>query len=371
MKKLNHETIVKIPILGNVIFSSGRTILGVILGLIAGGVLIALYGVNPFTAYGAILRGAFNNMASFTNVLVRVSPLLLGGIGVALGIKAGVWNTGMEGYMYMGGIGAAMVGVIDLGLPPILHILVCLIAGMLVASVWGFIPGYLRAYKGVNEVTCTIMMSYIAVYLCNFVVSASPIADVEAYYPMTIPFADSALMSIFMKGTSLNAGPFIGIALGLVFYFVLKYTPFGFRTRMLGNNPNAAQYAGVNSRKQIVIVMMIGAALGGLSGAIECCGLKRRLYMEFVSNVGYESIAVALVAAGEPIAVIISALFFAVLKVGGATMSVETGIGASMTSVIIALCVLFVVGVGVTDEKRRAKKSKKIADAQQKQEETK
>ena len=125
MKTLNREKIVKIPILGNVIFSSGRTLLGVLLGLVAGGFLIALYGVNPFAAYGAILRGAFSSLASFTNVLVRSSPLLLGGIGVALGIKAGVWNTGMEGYMYMGGIGAAIVGVMDLGLPPIVHILLC------------------------------------------------------------------------------------------------------------------------------------------------------------------------------------------------------------------------------------------------------
>ena len=81
MKTLNREKIVKIPILGNVIFSSGRTLLGVLLGLVAGGFLIALYGVNPFAAYGAILRGAFSSLASFTNVLVRSSPLLLGGIG--------------------------------------------------------------------------------------------------------------------------------------------------------------------------------------------------------------------------------------------------------------------------------------------------
>ncbi len=372
MSSLNKEKIVKIPILGNVIFSSGRTILGVVLGLLAGGFLIALYGVNPLIAYRAILRGAFSNLAAFTNVLVRSSPLLLGGIGVALGIKAGIWNTGIEGYMYLGGIGAAVVAVMDLGLPPFLHILLCFLCGMAFAAAWGFIPGYLRAYRGVNEVTCTIMMSYIAIYLCNYVVSASPIADTAAYFPMTIPFANSALMTIFMRGTSLHAGPFIGIILGLIFHFILKYTPFGFRTRMLGYNPNAAQYAGVNSRKQIVIVMMVGAVLGGLSGAIECCGLKGRLYMEFVSGVGYESVAVALVAGGEPIGVIISALFFSILKVGGATMSIETGIGASMTSVIIALCVLFVVGVGMADEKRRVRKQKKVvAESAEKKEETK
>lgn len=372
MKTEGRKHVVKIPLLGNAIFSSGRTVIGIVMGLFLGGILISLYGVNPFSAYGAILRGSFANLASFTNVLVRSSPLLLGGIGVALGIKAGVWNTGIEGYMYIGGIGAAIVGTMSLGVPPFIHILLCLFVGMALAAVWGFIPGYLRSYKGVNEVTCTIMMNYIAIYLCNYVVSVSPIADTEAFFPMTLPFADSALMTIFMKGTSLHAGPFIGIIIGLLFFFILKYTPFGFRTRMLGYNPNAAQYAGVNSKKQIVIVMIVGAILGGLSGAIECCGLKRRLYMEFVSGVGYESVAVALVAGGNPIGVILSALFFSVLKVGGATMSIETGIGASMTSVIIALCVLCVIGVGVADEKRRVKTVKvSKKNSEDKMEETK
>lgn len=124
---------------------------------------------------------------------------------------------------------------------------------------------------------------------------------------------------------------------------------------MLGANPNAARYAGIDAKKQIMIIIMIGAILGGLSGAVEVMGLKRRVYMEFVTGVGYESVAVALLAGGNPLGVVFSALFFAALKAGGATMSIETGVISSMNSIIIAMCMLFVIGVGVVDSRRFAK----------------
>ena len=360
---MNTKKIIKVPILGEMVMSVSRTLLGVALGLLAGGILILISGVNPFAAYGSMLRGAFGNMYSFSNVLVRVSPLLLGGMGVALGIKAGVWNTGIEGYMYLGAIGAAVVGIPALNLPPVLHVILALLSGMVFAAVWGFIPGYLRAHRGVNEVTCTIMLNYIAIYLTNWLVSPPQfIADAKAFYPMSLPLQESARLPILMKGTSLHPGAFIGLIVCILFFLVLKYTPFGFRTRMLGGNPHAAQYSGVKTRKQIVMVMVIGAMLGGLSGAIEVSGLKSRVYMDFVTGVGYECVAVALLAGGNPLGVIVTAFFFSVLKVGGATMSIDTGISASMTNIIIALCVLFVIGVGVGEarllKKKKANKEK-------------
>lgn len=359
MKELNKTKILSIPIFGDMAVSFGRTVFSIVLGLIASGVLIACSGVNPISAYGSLICGAFGSIQAFSNVLVRASPLLLGGIGVSLGIKAGVWNIGMEGYMYLGTVGAAMVGIFDFGFPPILHILLCFVFAALFSAIWGLIPGYLRAYKGVNEVTSTIMMSYIAIYLTNWVVSSfAMVAEEDAFYPMSKKFASSALLPILLKNSSLHPGPFVAIILCIIFYYILNYTSFGFRTKMLGANPNAARYAGIDAKKQIMIIIMIGAIIGGLSGAIEVMGLKRRVYMEFVTNVGYESVAVALLAGGSPLGVIFSALFFAALKAGGATMSIETGVVSSMNSIIIALCMLFVIGVGVVDSRRL----KKIVD---------
>ncbi|HMM32204.1 MAG TPA: ABC transporter permease, partial [Clostridia bacterium] len=253
-------------------------------------------------------------------------------------------------------IGAAIVGVLDLGLPPVLHVLLCFVFAAIFSGFWGFIPGYLKAYKGVNEVTATIMLNYIAIYLTNWVVSNfSLVAEVGAFYPMSKQFQASALLPILMPGSSLHPGPFIGILLCLLLYFILNYTPFGYRTKMLGSNPFAARYAGVDSKRQIMMIIMIGAVIGGISGAIEIMGLKRRVFMEFVTGVGYESVAVALLAGGNPIGVVLSALFFAALKAGGATMSIETGVASSINSIIIAMCMLFVIGVGVVDSHRLKK----------------
>ncbi|MEL7610540.1 MAG: ABC transporter permease [Bacillota bacterium] len=348
---------IKVPFIGELALSGARSIVGIALGLLAGGVLIAISGVNPFTAYWSMLQGAFASLQAFSNVLVRSSPLLLGGIGVALGIKAGVWNTGIEGYMYLGAIGAAVVGIPALNLPPLVHIILTLIVAMVFGAVWGLVPGYLRAWRGVNEVTSTIMLNYVAIYLTSWLVTEpQPLAEIGSFFPMSLLFQESAQLPILMNGTSLHPGVFIGLAVCVLFHFVLRYTPFGFRTRMLGSNPNAARYSGVNTKRQILLIMMIGAMLGALAGAIEVMGLKRRVYMEFVTGVGYESVAVALLAGGNPLGVIAATLFFAFLKVGGATMSIQTGIGAPMTDVIIALCVIFVIGVGVS-ERRRLKKA--------------
>ncbi|MCI2058587.1 MAG: ABC transporter permease [Oscillibacter sp.] len=364
MKSVTKSKMIRMPLIGDVMMSGARTVIGIVMGLVAGGILIALSGVNPFAAYASMLRGAFGSLPAFSNVLVRASPLLLGGIGVAMGIKAGVWNTGIEGYMYLGAIGAAVVAIQPLSIPPILHVLLSFVVGMLFAAVWGLIPGYLRAYKGVNEVTSTIMLNYVAIYLTSWLVSSpQPLAEEGAFYPMSKLFQESAQLPILMRGTSLHPGAFIGIAICLLFYFILNYTPFGFRTRMLGSNINAARYSGVDTKKQVVFIMVIGAILGGLSGAIEVTGLKHRVYMEFVTGTGYQSVAVALLAGGNPLGVILTALFFAALKAGGATMSIETGVGASMTDVIIALCVIFVIAVGVDGRRRMKKKTAKAETA--------
>ena len=356
MKVKKKPKFIKVPFIGELALSGARPIIGILLGIIAGGILIAFSGINPFEAYGAMLKGAFGSLQSFSNVLVRSSPLLLGGVGVALGIKAGVWNTGIEGYMYIGAIGAAVVGIPALNLPPILHITLVFVVAMVFAAAWGLIPGYLRAYRGVNEVTATIMLNYVAIFLISWLVSEpQPLAEVDSFYPMSKLFAESAQLPILMKGTSLHPGAFIGLAVCILFFLILRYTPFGFQTRMLGFNPHAARYSGVNTKQKIMLIIVIGAMMGGLAGAIEVTGLKRRVYMDFVTGVGYESVAVALLAGGNPLGVIAAALFFSALKAGGATMSIQTGVGAPMTSVIIALCVLFVIGVGISERRRLSK----------------
>jgi ABC-type uncharacterized transport system permease subunit len=362
MTKKKRPEFLNLPGLGEVALSGARPIIGVLLGLLAGAGLIMISGVNPLDAYVAMLDGALGNPQAIANVLVRASPMLLAGVGVAIGIKAGVWNIGAEGYMYAGAIGATMVGITPLAVPPIVHILLSILAAMIFAAVWGIIPAYLRAYRGINEVVTTIMLNYVAIFFASWLVhEPQPMAEPGSFFPMSRIIASSAKLPILMKGTSLHPGFIIGIAACIFFFLLIRFTPFGFRTRMLGANPEAARYAGVNIKRQLLLVMIIGAVMGGLAGAFEIMGLKTRLYMDFVAGVGFESVAVALLAAGNPLGVIASALFFSALKAGGTTMSIQTGVGAPMTIVIEALCVLFVIAIGY-GERKRLERVEKIED---------
>ena len=121
--------------------------------------------------------------------------------------------------------------------------MLCIVCAIVLSGCWGAIPGFLKAYKGVNEVTATIMLNYIAIYLTNWVVSNFPlVAEVGAFYPMSKQFQATARLPILIPGSSLHPGPFIGIILCLILHFVLNFTPFGYRTKMLGSNPFAARY---------------------------------------------------------------------------------------------------------------------------------
>jgi len=360
MIKLKKPGSIDLPGIGEVVLSSVRTLSGVLLGLLAGAVLISISGVNPFTAYAAMLEGAIGSPYAFANVLVRASPLLFAGVGVAIGIKAGVWNIGAEGYMYAGAIGATMVGIAPIPVHPLVHILLSVLAAVAFASIWGFIPAFLRAYKGLNEVVTTIMVNYVAIAFTSWLVHPPNfLAEPDTFFPMSRMIAPTVKLPYLMRGTSLHSGFIFGIISCILFYLILRYTPFGFRTRMLGVNLEAARYAGVNVKRQILLVMVIGAAMGGIAGAFEVLGLKSRLYMDFVSGVGYEGVAVALLSNGNPLGVIVSAFFFSALKAGGATMSIRTGVGKPMVLVIEALCVLFVIALGYKGKKRLKRKFKR------------
>lgn len=358
-KRKKRPEFISLPGIGELYLAGARPLIGVFLGLLSGAVIIIFSGVNPLEAYSALLVGSLGSPRAFANVLVRASPMLLAGVGVAVGIKAKVFNIGAEGYMYMGAIGAALVAIPRLPVPPLVHVLLSFLAAMALASLWGLIPAFLRAYRGVNEVVTTIMFNYVAIYFVSWMVhEPQPMAEPDSFFPMSRLIAPTAKLPILLKGSSLHPGFIFGLLACISFYLIIRYTTFGFRTRMLGVNPNAGRYAGMNVKRQILIVLVVGATMGGAAGAFEILGLKTRVYMDFVSGVGYEAVAAALLANGNPLGVIASALFFSSLKAGSATMSIQTGVGAPVTVVIEALCVIFVIAIGFGERRRLRKKEK-------------
>jgi len=331
--------------LGGLVLPYARPLLGIALALLVSAGFILARGVNPIVAYAAMLQGAFGSVAGLANTGVRAAPLLLSGFAVGLGYKAGLWNIGGTGQIYLGATTATVVGIIPLPVPAWLHLLLAVMAGFVGGALWMLIPAYLCAYRDVNLVCTTLMLDYVAGHLVSYLLHDTPLAA-GAFYPMSPLILPSARLPILVKGTSLHAGFVLAVVVGVVLHFALRYTPFGFRTRMVGENPEAARYAGVDVVRWILLVLLICGGLAGLAGAGEVLGLKLRLFDYFEGFVGFEGLALAIMVQGNPLGIILAGIFFGSLKAGASRMQVVTGIGAPMALVIEALAVVFVVAIG-------------------------
>ncbi len=338
------------------LFSGGRPILAIILALLVSAVLILLDGANPLKAYAALIDGSVGSLSALANTGVRASPLILAGIGTAFALQAGLLNVGAEGQIYAGAIGATAVGIMPLPIPSWLHITLAMVAAFVVGGLWGLVPGYLKAYRGISEVVISLMMNYIGIYVASYLVhEPQPLAEKGAFYPESPMVSPGAQLPILIPGTSLHIGIILGIVLCVAVYLLLRYTSFGFKIRLMGANPEAARYSGVKISRQILLILVIGSAIGGLAGAGEVLGLKLRLFDFFVGGVGYQAVAVALLANGNPLGVILAGLFFGALKAGANKMQIAVGIATPMATVIQALCVMFVIGIGFGERVIRAK----------------
>jgi len=344
---VNERETIELSGLGGLVLPYARPLLGIALALLVSAGLILATGANPMVAYAAMLQGAFGSVAALANTGVRAAPLLLSGFAVGLGYKAGLWNIGGTGQIYLGATTATVVGIIPLPVPAWLHLLLAVVAGFVGGALWMLIPAYLCAYRGVNLVCTTLMLDYVAGHLVSWLLhEPSPLAEKGTFYPMSPPILPSARLPILVKGTSLHAGFVLAVALGVVLHLVLRYTPFGFRTRMVGENPEAARYAGVDVVRWILLVLLICGGLAGLAGAGEVLGLKLRLFDYFEGFVGFEGLALAIMVEGNPLGIILAGIFFGSLKAGAGKMQIVTGIGAPMALVIEALAVLFVIAIG-------------------------
>jgi len=330
-----------------------RPVLAILLAFIVSSFLILAQGVNPLAAYAALIKGAFGSTAGLANTGVKIAPLLLGGLGVAVGLKAGLFNIGAEGQLYLGALAATTVGVTDLPVPAWFHLTLAIVAGFAGGALWALIPGLLRAYRGVNEFVVTLMLSYVGIQLVSYFLHG-PLREVPAPYVQSHQILESARLPVLVKGTSLHAGLVIGLILAVVLHYFLRSTSFGFETRILGANPEASRYIGINVRRQIVLVMLLSGGLAGLAGVGEILGLKWRLFDFFDSMLGYDAIGVALLANANPLGVIPVSLFFGALRAGANNMQQVVGVETALATVIQSLAIVFVIGIGFVGKRRPA-----------------
>ncbi len=306
------------------------------------------------------VRRAFN---PFLESLVASTPYIFAGLGVALGFRAGVFNIGAEGQLFMGAAAAAFAGYSIKGLPGIIHIPLALLAGAAGGAIWGFIPGWLKAKTGGHEVINTIMMNYIAFRLSDWLLTG-PMKRPGSFNPVSPTIEPSAqLPRFFGEPIRFHLGFFIALLMAYVVYWLLFKTTWGFNLRTVGANPFAAKYAGMNVSTNTILAMALSGALCGMAGANEVLGVNYNLAMAFSSGYGFDAIALALLGNSHPVGVVLASLLFGTLRNGATRMQVVSSVPIDIISILQALILAFIAAPAIIRTVYRLRKPKEAEGA--------
>jgi len=328
----------------------GLPFISIVLALVVGAVVILVSELLlpdhvfdwtlPITAYLALIEGSLGSPDNVIKTFVASVPLVLAGLSVALGFKAGLFNIGAQGQFLVGALGAVTVGVAFGQAPGLVAIPMAVLAGLLAGAAWGFIPGVLKAVSGAHEVVTTIMLNYVAISLLAWAVSG-PLKVVGSPSPITHDVGNAAFPILI--GTTGHLGIFIALAMVVAVRWLLYKTTLGFEIRTVGANPDAARYAGMRPKVLIVMTMSMCGLLAGLAGACIVLGVTHSMTSAFGTTVGFDAIAVALLARSNPVGIIFSGLLFGAMRAGAGLMQINAKIPPELIDVIQALILLFLV----------------------------
>jgi ABC-type uncharacterized transport system permease subunit len=336
-----------------VLVSSLALPMAAVAALVVGAAMLLALGANPFTAYRALLEGAFGSVDALTSTAIKAVPLVLVGVGITIAFRANVLNIGGEGQMVAGALTATVTALSVPNLPRPLMIPVVLLAGAVGGGVWGAIPGSLKAYLNVNEILSTIMLNIVAVQIMNYLL-AGPLRDekqsaVFASIPQTERLSRNADLPILIGNTRLHAGVIVAVLAAVLVYVLLWRTTFGFRLRAVGLSREASGYAGMPVRRTITLALALSGAMAGLAGAVLVIGSEsHRMVTDgtatgFTGAAGFNGIVAALFGGLHPLWTILSGFIFGGLLVGGNAVQRAVQVPSALIVGLNGLVVVFVV----------------------------
>lgn len=343
-----------------------RPVFAVVLAMIAGAIVIMLTTPGSFidrfdtviNAYVSLYQGSFGDPQSLSYTLVRVGPLILTGISVALAFRAGLFNIGAEGQLAVGAMTAGIIGFELPHWPGWVLIPLMIIGSMLAGAVWGGIVGWLKAWRGAHEVVTTIMLNWIAFYITDFFIDGPFKAPNQADQTSSLPLqATLPRISSFYNDTLgkllpqipqpeqylVDVGFFIALLVLVIYWFVISRTTFGYEIRVIGQNPKAAKYAGIPIGRSLIITMALAGAVAGLAGALHLMGQfpYQLIGTTFSTDpTGFDAIGVSLLGRTTAVGIFLSSLLFGGLRQGGTLMQLNANIPIDLVFIIQAL-VLF------------------------------
>jgi simple sugar transport system permease protein len=322
-----------------------------LLALAFNAILLLIFGIDPIQAYTVMLKGSLGSPYALSETMVKAIPLMLTGLGVSIAFHMHFWNIGAEGQLAMGGIAAAFAALfLQDAIPPAFMLPAMFILGIAAGAIWGLIPAALKSLLGVNEILTTLMMNYIAILTVEFLY-LGPWRDPQGYgFPGTAKFPQSAWLPA-LSGR-IHYGLLFALGGAVVLWLILKFTRLGYEIRLIGENPKAARYSGINIGRNIVIVMLLSGGLAGIAGMAEVAGISRRLYTGLTVGYGYTAIIVAWLANLNPWGVLVVSFLMGALFIGGDQLQVAMQTPAAVAEILQGAILFFMLGGSIFNRYR-------------------
>lgn len=320
-------------------------VLTVIIGLIFGAIVMLLFNYDAVAGYKALWNGAVGSPFNIGQTLRAATPLIFTGLGFSVAYTAGFFNIGLAGQALAGWLVSVWLVLSLESLPAAILLPLAIIAGMLAGGLWAAIAGMLKAYFDTSEVIVTIMLNYIMVYVSDYLIR-NVITDRADATPFVWQIASLRMpfLSNLTKGSTLHAGIFLAILAVIVVYFLMERTTLGFELKTVGQNRHAAQYAGMNSKRNIILAMVISGSLAGLGGVMSGLGEFGNIFLMngVAPSIGFDGMAVALLGALNPFGTFLAAILFGGLQTGRTMMPLVARVPAEIVNIVIALIIFFV-----------------------------
>ena len=323
-------------------------ITSVIAGFLVGAIIMMIWSYNPIQAYSSMFESALGNMNGIGETIREATPLIFTAIGFSIASTAGFFNIGLPGQAQAGWLTSIWIVLANPHMPKIILLPLAIIAGAFAGAIIAGIAGYLRAYFGTNEVITTIMLNYIVLYSCQYLMQQIMPQSFRIDTDTTKTISENGSLHInwlseLFGSSRINGGIFLALIALVGFWFLMKKTTLGFEIKAVGLNPFASRYAGMSTKKNIITSMLLSGAFAGMGGVVQGLGTYQNYFTQTTSvDIGWDGLSVYLLGSGTAWGILIAALLFSILKIGGLGMQTAAGIPYEIVSIVIAAIIFFV-----------------------------
>lgn len=318
------------------------------LGLLAMAALVLFTDASVSEAMGALISGTVGSRTAILATLVAAAPLIFTGLATVVAYRAGIWNIGQEGQVLAGAMAAWQASLFVGGLPPILAIPLCVAAGVAGGALLGWFAGWLRARFGTSEIVSTVMLNYLVAYLLSWLLGSVWAATGDSVsYQQTPLLPENLWLPLLGAGGKLHLGFLLGLICAIWLGYVLARTPLGYEIRAMGDNPTALGQRGTDTRRVMLMVMLISGGLAAMAGVGEVFGVTHRVTTNNLTGIGFSGIIIAMIGNLTPRGTVLAALFFGGLHSGALFMNVMTGVPAALITAAegVVLILFLIAGV--------------------------